>query len=100
MSPSPGRIQGDRGCALRHPGRGMRVAGSPIPRSLAGLAERFATPAIDPPTLEQTIAARRRFFGETAVDPATGAVRSDQVLIAWFGCASFAIAMGGTVFLC
>ncbi|MEV6768008.1 MBL fold metallo-hydrolase [Nocardia sp. NPDC051030] len=75
------------------------MARSPMQRGLAGLTERFATPAIDPPTLEQTIAARRRFFGDAAVDAETGAVREDQVLVAWFGCASFAVAMGGAVFL-
>ncbi|MFE2999163.1 MBL fold metallo-hydrolase [Nocardia sp. NPDC059246] len=47
----------------------------------------------------QTIAARQRFFGEAAVDPVSGAVREDQVLVSWFGCASFAVAMGGVVFL-
>ncbi|WP_405491444.1 MBL fold metallo-hydrolase [Nocardia sp. NBC_00511] len=45
-----------------------------------------------------TITARQRFFG-TAVDPDTGALPEDRVLVSWFGCASFAIAMGGTVFL-
>ncbi|GAB2548068.1 MBL fold metallo-hydrolase [Nocardia heshunensis] len=47
----------------------------------------------------QMIAARQRFFGEDAVDPATGAVRDDRVLVSWFGCASFAVALGGVVFL-
>ncbi|MEC3915138.1 MBL fold metallo-hydrolase [Nocardia sp. CDC160] len=47
----------------------------------------------------QTIAARQRFFGADAVDPASGAVRDDRVLVSWFGCASFAVAMGGVVFL-
>ncbi|MEU6581191.1 MBL fold metallo-hydrolase [Nocardia sp. NPDC046763] len=47
----------------------------------------------------KTIAARQRFFGEAAVDPVSGAVREDQVLVSWFGCASFAVAMGGVVFL-
>lgn len=47
----------------------------------------------------QTIAARRRFFGPEAVDPVSGAVRADQVLVSWFGCASFAVALGGVVFL-
>ncbi len=67
---------------------------------MAKLGGRFAPGVIEPPTLAATIAARRRFFGDAAVDPETGAVRADQVLVAWFGCASFAIAMGGTVFLC
>ncbi|WP_067544674.1 MBL fold metallo-hydrolase [Nocardia crassostreae] len=67
-----------------------------IPRILT---TRFATPPLPQPTLADTIAARRHFFGDSAVDPATGAVRDDQVLISWFGCSSFAIAMSGTVFL-
>ncbi|MEU1427667.1 MBL fold metallo-hydrolase [Nocardia sp. NPDC005746] len=45
------------------------------------------------------IAARQRFFGADAVDPDSGAVRADWVLVCWFGCASFAVAMGGVVFL-
>ncbi|MFF0631896.1 MBL fold metallo-hydrolase [Nocardia sp. NPDC004151] len=45
------------------------------------------------------IAARQRFFGADAVNPDSGAVRADQVLVSWFGCASFAVAMGGVVFL-
>ncbi|WP_067711159.1 MBL fold metallo-hydrolase [Nocardia yamanashiensis] len=69
-------------------------------RGIADLGGRFATPPIAAPTLAETIAARRRFFGDAAVDPETGAVRADQVLMAWFGCASFAIAMDGVVFLC
>ncbi|MEV0463280.1 MBL fold metallo-hydrolase [Nocardia tengchongensis] len=47
----------------------------------------------------ETIAARRRFFGDDAVDPVSGAVRADRVLVSWFGCASFAVALGGVVFL-
>ncbi|MFD7845785.1 MBL fold metallo-hydrolase [Nocardia sp. NPDC059764] len=45
------------------------------------------------------IAARQRFFGADAVDPDSGAVRADQALVSWFGCASFAVALGGVVFL-
>lgn len=75
------------------------MAHNPIARGLSALTARFATPALPIPTLADTIAARQRFFGEAAVDPETGAVRSDQVLVTWFGCASFAVALGGTVFL-
>ncbi|MFF0494085.1 MBL fold metallo-hydrolase [Nocardia sp. NPDC004068] len=45
------------------------------------------------------IAARQRFFGTEVVDPGTGRVRPDRVVVSWFGCASFAVALGGTVFL-
>ncbi|MBL1080002.1 MBL fold metallo-hydrolase [Nocardia sp. 2] len=61
--------------------------------------DRLTTPDLPVPTLTETIAARRRFFGDAAVDPRSGAVRADQVLVAWFGCASFAVALGGTVVL-
>ncbi|WP_280501221.1 MBL fold metallo-hydrolase [Nocardia farcinica] len=48
---------------------------------------------------ERMIAARTRFFGAANVDPKTGAVRGDKVILSWFGCASFAAALGGTVVL-
>ncbi|MFI5779456.1 MBL fold metallo-hydrolase [Nocardia sp. NPDC051570] len=51
------------------------------------------------PTTAQTIAARQRFFGGDIVDAGTGAVRSDRIVVSWFGCASFAVAIGGTVIL-
>ncbi|MBB5911861.1 hypothetical protein BJY24_000728 [Nocardia transvalensis] len=57
------------------------------------------TPELSVPTAEETVAARRRFFGDDVVDPVTGAVRADRVVVSWFGCASFAVAMGGTVLL-
>ncbi|QLY29994.1 MBL fold metallo-hydrolase [Nocardia huaxiensis] len=67
--------------------------------SWSGVRDRFATRPLPAPTLDDTIAARQRFFGAEAVDPRSGAVRADRVLIAWFGCASFAVAVGGTVIL-
>ncbi|WP_240505187.1 MBL fold metallo-hydrolase [Nocardia mangyaensis] len=45
------------------------------------------------------VAARTRFFGAANVDPVTGAVRRDRVILSWFGCTSFAAALGGTVVL-
>ncbi|WP_245717367.1 MBL fold metallo-hydrolase [Nocardia jejuensis] len=75
------------------------MAFNPIARGLSGLAERVAAPAIERPTLAQTVAARQRFFGVDAVDPDTGSVRADQAILTWFGCASFAVALGGTVLL-
>lgn len=47
----------------------------------------------------QTVTARRRFFGADAVDADTAAVRADRVIVSWLGCATFAIAMAGEVFL-
>lgn len=72
---------------------------SPLTDGLSALTGRFATPPLPRPTLADTIAARQRFFGADAVDAGTGAVRSDQVIVSWFGCASFAVALGGTVLL-
>lgn len=71
------------------------------PGLVASLTDRFSgltDTTLPIPTLAETVAARRRFFGD-AVDPETGAVRENRVAAAWFGCAGFAIAMGGTVFL-
>ncbi len=45
------------------------------------------------------VRARQRFFGEANVHPLTGAVRRDRVVLSWFGCTSFALAMNGTVLL-
>ncbi|WP_280446863.1 MBL fold metallo-hydrolase [Nocardia brasiliensis] len=47
----------------------------------------------------RTVAARQRFFGADTVDAATGAVRADRVVLAWVGCTTYALAMGGSVFL-
>ncbi|NNH72603.1 MBL fold metallo-hydrolase [Nocardia uniformis] len=72
-----------------------------IPGIKARLTDRFPGLADSPlpiPTLAETIAARRHFFGD-AIDPETGAVRENKVAAAWFGCAGFAIAMGGNIFL-
>lgn len=59
-----------------------------------GRLEAAADPA-DP----RTIAARQRFFGADTVDPATGAVRRDRVVLSWVGCTTYALAMGGSVLL-
>jgi L-ascorbate metabolism protein UlaG (beta-lactamase superfamily) len=45
------------------------------------------------------VAARRRFFGHSNVDPRTGAVRSDRVILSWFGVTNFAMAIRGHVVL-
>ncbi|MFI9503850.1 MBL fold metallo-hydrolase [Nocardia sp. NPDC052566] len=47
----------------------------------------------------RTVAARQRFFGQEAVDAETGAVRADRVVLSWVGCTTYALAMGGSVFL-
>lgn len=45
------------------------------------------------------VAARQKFFGSDNVDPDTGAVRPDAVILSWFGVTNYAVAMGGRVFL-
>src|SRR3954454_1123188 len=46
-----------------------------------------------------TVAARQHFFGAENVDPATGAVRDDRVILSWFGVSSMAMAIKGHVVL-
>jgi hypothetical protein len=46
-----------------------------------------------------TIKARQHYFGMDNVDPTTGAVRSDRVIMSWAGVATFAAAFNGHVFL-
>jgi hypothetical protein len=46
-----------------------------------------------------TIKARQHYFGIDNVDPTTGAVRKDRVIMSWAGVATFAAALNGHVFL-
>src|SRR3954453_17029715 len=46
-----------------------------------------------------TVAARQHFFGAENVDPVTGAVRDDRVILSWFGISSLAVAIDGHVVL-
>src|SRR4051812_44767530 len=46
-----------------------------------------------------TVKARQHFFGAENVDPATGAVRGDRVILSWFGVSSLALAIKGHVVL-
>src|SRR4051794_4751798 len=46
-----------------------------------------------------TVKARQHFFGAENVDPATGAVRGDRVILSWFGVSSLAMAVKGHVVL-
>jgi L-ascorbate metabolism protein UlaG (beta-lactamase superfamily) len=48
---------------------------------------------------DATITLRQRFFGPENVDPGTGAVRPDRVILSWFGVTNFAAAIGGNVVL-
>jgi L-ascorbate metabolism protein UlaG (beta-lactamase superfamily) len=47
----------------------------------------------------ERVAARVRFFGAGNVDPRTGAIRKDRVLLTWFGVTNFAMAVRGHVVL-
>ena len=47
----------------------------------------------------ETIAARQRYFGLDNVDPRTGAIRPDRVILSWTGVSGFAAAFRGTVVL-
>ena len=47
----------------------------------------------------QTIALRKKYFGEANVDPQTGSVRRDKVVMSWFGVTNFAMAIRGHVVL-
>ncbi|MBF6332880.1 MBL fold metallo-hydrolase [Nocardia transvalensis] len=73
-----------------------------VRRARTALSDRLAAlraPVLPAPSPTQTIAARQRFFGADVIDATTGQVRPDRVVVSWFGCASFAVAMGGTVIL-
>jgi len=47
----------------------------------------------------QTIKARQHFFGMENVDPESGKVRDDRVILSWFSNTSFALALRGRVML-
>jgi len=49
------------------------------------------------PLPAETIAARQKFLGLENVDPRTGAVRSDRVILSWIGVSSFVAAFKGHV---
>src|SRR4051794_17859972 len=45
----------------------------------------------------ETIAARQHFFGIDNVNPRTGAVRTDRVIMSWMGVSTFAASFNGHV---
>jgi hypothetical protein len=51
------------------------------------------------PLSNETIAARQHYFGLDNVNPRTGAVRRDRVILSWMGVSSFAAAFNGHVVL-
>ncbi|MFI5539828.1 MBL fold metallo-hydrolase [Nocardia sp. NPDC051900] len=76
------------------PGLGLFGPGGKLTSLSAGVLRPAADPA-DP----RTIAARARFFGADTIDPQTGALHTDRVVLSWVGCTTFALAIGGSVFL-
>jgi hypothetical protein len=72
------------------------------PRAAAARAPAERPPSQDarrPGLTDAEIAARRRHFGLENVDPATGAVRPDRVVLSWVGVTNFAMALRGHVVL-
>ncbi len=51
------------------------------------------------PAAKKMVEARQRFFGKQNVNPRTGAVRSDKVIMSWFSVASYAASLNGHVVL-
>ncbi|MFS3129187.1 MBL fold metallo-hydrolase [Nocardioides sp. Bht2] len=45
------------------------------------------------------IRARQRFFGTRMVNPRTGALSADRLVVSWLGCTTYAVAFGGRVLL-
>jgi len=54
---------------------------------------------ISPGRADATIALRQRFFGHQNVDPVTGDIDADDVILSWFGVTNFAAAINGHVVL-
>src|SRR3954447_8785343 len=65
---------------------------------VAALCALIACPAVAS-AASPTVAARQHFFGVENVDPVTGAVRDDRVILSWFGISSLAAALDGHVIL-
>ena len=51
------------------------------------------------PDSKGMVQARQRFFGKKNVDPRTGAVRKDKVIMSWFSVSSYAASFNGHVVL-
>ena len=78
-----------------HLSRRAVVTGAPL-AAAAPLAALPWQPAAALPA--RTVRARRKFFGADLVDR-SGAVQPDRVVVAWFGCTSYAVALAGRVFV-
>ncbi|NYG57094.1 hypothetical protein BJ980_000017 [Nocardioides daedukensis] len=75
--------------------RNLLAAGAALTLGTATAGSASADPRLG----ASTIAARRKFFGSANVHARTGQVRSDRVILSWFGVTSFAMAIGGQVVL-
>jgi hypothetical protein len=79
--------------------RSLLAGGLAVPLALSiGGGSAWGAPSVAGASLRRRVEARRAFFGATNVD-ATGRVRPDRVILSWFGCTSFAMAIGGRVVL-
>ena len=75
------------------------IAG-PLTQQAAAKSQKVTATAAQAQVLPPaSIAARQKFFGTQNVDPSTGAVRSDRVIMSWAGVGTFAASFMGHVVL-
>lgn len=75
------------------------ISGAAPSPAHTGADARGGEPILRAATTAETIAARQRYFGSADVDPATGSVRRDRVILSWVGVTNFAMAIRGHVVL-
>lgn len=75
----------------------MRSLRRPVGLALA--AALIVPAALSVAQADAKVAVRQRVFGHENVDPVTGEVRADRVILSWFGVTNFAAAIGGHVVL-
>jgi len=80
------------------PRRHMTIRRALVGCSLIAVAASVAVVSAETPT-ETLVRVRQKFFGIQNVDPGTGAVRADRVILSWVHNASFAAAIEGHVVL-
>lgn len=79
----------------------LALAASAVPpvAAHAPVDARGGEPVFRAATGTQTLKARQRHFGVENVDPVSGAVRRDRVILSWVGVTNFAMAIRGHVVL-
>ena len=77
----------------------IAAIGGPLTQQADAKTRPAATKAQAQTFSAETIKARQHYFGYDNVDPDTGAVRSDRVIMSWAGVATFAAAFNGHVVL-